>query len=330
METKEGFMKVGAKNMKNQSVGLMGALLIFAIVSIAGCSAKKAAVETPAQTKFATAAEAGQALQNAARAGDESTLARILGPNSKAILSSGDSAEDKALIQFFVSKYDQMNRWVAMTDGSQILNIGADNYPFPIPLVKDSSSRWYFNTEAGQDEILARQIGKNELLAIDATSSIGNAEELYFQKAHDGNPAHLYTTKILSTPGKQDGLFWEVPAGQVSSPLGRVNDFAKRAVESAATTDRVVFDGYVFRILDAQGSQAKGGPKNYVVNGKMNGGWAVIASPVKYHDSGMKTFMLSREGVVYEKDLGQDTSAAAAAIKDYNPVDGWTAVEDAE
>jgi Protein of unknown function (DUF2950) len=210
---------------------------------------------------------------------------------------------------------------VPMTDGSQILNIGADNYPFPIPLAQDSSGKWYFNTAAGADEILARRIGQNELLAIDACGAIGNAEELYFRTARDGSPAHEYTSMIISSPGKQDGLYWE---GQASSPLGKLDDFAKSELSSATSTGPLVIDGYSFRVLTAQGDQAKGGAKSYVVNGKMTNGFAVIASPVTYRDSGVMTFILSREGVVYERDLGPNTVSLAASIKEYNPSHDWT------
>ncbi len=223
-------MKARMEKTKQWGTCLLAGLFVAGLVYVQGCHGKSSSENTPststttttAQTTFATAAEAGQALQTAAKAHDEGSLARILGPSSKAILSSGDPVEDKAALDSFAAEYDQMNRWVAMTDGSQILNIGLENYPFPIPLAKDSSSKWYFNTKAGEDEILARQIGRNELLAVDATSAIGNAEELYFKQTRQ------YTHILISTPGKQDGLYWEVPAGQVSSPLGNLNDFAKK------------------------------------------------------------------------------------------------------
>ena len=322
-------MRPQTKDIAKRSARVAAAALLIMAIAIAGCSDKKSQVSptsssSTAQTSFTSATEAGQALQAAAKAGDESALSRILGPNSKAILSSGDPVEDKAALESFASKYNQMNRWVTMTDGSQILNIGADNYPFPIPLVKDSSGKWYFNTKAGEDEILARQIGSNELLAIDACGSIGNAEELYVRQPHDGNPPHLYTTLIVSSPGKKDGLYWEVPQGQAPSPLGRVNNFAPSAISSNTSSGPTVIDGYAFRILTAQGDKAKGGAKNYLVNGKLTGGFAIIASPVKYHDSGIMTFIMSQEGTVYQKDLGSSTADAAAAIKDYNPSDGWT------
>ena len=325
-------MKKDDKEMRAQtidiakwSIQVAAAVLLVMAVAIAGCSDKKSQVSptSTAQTSFTSAAEAGQALQAAAKAGDESALSRILGPNSKAILSSGDPVEDKAALESFAAKYNQMNRWVTMTDGSQILNIGADNYPFPIPLAKDSAGKWYFNTKAGEDEILARQIGSNELLAIDACGSIGNAEELYVRQPHAGNPPHLYTTLIVSSPGKQDGLYWEVPQGHAPSPLGRVNNFAPSAISSSTSGGPTVIDGYAFRILTAQGDKAKGGAKSYLVNGKLTGGFAIIASPVKYHDSGIMTFIMSQEGTVYQKDLGTSTADTAAAIKEYNPSGGW-------
>jgi Protein of unknown function (DUF2950) len=324
METKEIHMKPHKKHRAHRAFrGWLCASLLLAVVSAAGCSGKKSDATNGAQTTFATPAEAGQALEAAAQANDQTALARILGPNSKTILSSGDPVEDQEAVGYFATKYKQMNRWVAMTDGTQMLNIGADNYPFPIPLAQDSSAKWYFNTKAGEDELLARQIGKNELLAIDAVTSIGNAEEVYFQKAHDGGAAHQYTGVIISTPGKQDGLYWEVPDGQPASPLGNVKDFAPSALSSAGRSDSTVFDGYSFRILTAQGDKAKGGSKSYLVNGKLTGGFAVIASPVKYRDSGIMTFIMSREGIVYQTDLGQNTADAAASIKEYNPAEGW-------
>ena len=185
---------------------------------------KSPATKTTAQMTFATPAEAGQALQAAAKNDDEKTLVVNPRPQVRANPSSGDPAEDKAALQSFVSKYDQMNRWVAMTDGGQVLNIGADNYPFPIPLAQDAAARWYFNTPAGEDEILARRIGRNELLAMDTCSAIANAEELYFASAA------RYTPKIISTSGTQDGLYWETPA---PSPLDKLSDFAPDAVSSA-------------------------------------------------------------------------------------------------
>jgi hypothetical protein len=298
------------------------ALLFLAGLCSAGCS-HQADAKADEQTTFANPADAGQALQAASRNHDKSSLGKILGAGSSEILSSGDPVEDKASIDSFTAKYDRMNRWVALTDGSRILYIGADNYPFPIPLSQDSAGKWSFDTQAGEDEILARRIGRNELLAIDAVSAIANAQELYFKSSSDPRAAHQYAQRIISTPGTRDGLYWGVSEGQPSSPLGRLSDF----MGNISHGEPQIFDGYSFRILAAQGEAAKGGQKNYLSNGHMTGGFAVIATPVKYADSGIMTFILSRQGTVYQKDLGEKTADVAASIQEYNPSEDWTPAE---
>jgi hypothetical protein len=282
-----------SQRFKTLEYAAIGARLLLFASCIVGCT-KQTPVTPLSQTTFATPEEAGQALQNASRAEDDGSLVRILGAKSQAILYSGNPAEDKAALQSFARKYDRMNRWVTMTDGSLVLYIGADNYPFPIPLVKDSSSKWYFNTAAGEDEVLARRIGRNELIAIDVSKSIVNAEEFYSKKSHE------YTQAISSN--------------------------SKFAV-SGTSGEGPVFEGYAFRILAAQGDEAKGGSKNYITDGKMTGGFAVIATPVKYQNSGIMTFIVSQDGVVYQKDLGTQTASVAASIAEYNPSDGWTPAE---
>lgn len=304
---------------------LMAAACIWGFPS--GAATPTAGRGAGSQTTFITPAEAGQALEAAAQANDETALARILGSRSKTILSSSDPAVDQEAQNSFAVKYREMNRWVTITDGSQVLYVGADNYAFPVPLSRDSSGRWYFNAAAGEEEVLAREIGKNELLAIDACSAIANAEELYYRTAHDGNHAHQYTQAIVSNPGKQDGLYWQVAAEDGASPLGRLETFMNGPVFPVPAGQPQVFDGYNFRILAAQGEDAKGGAKNYIVNGKLTGGFAVIASPVQFGKTGIMTFLLSREGILYQKDLGENTAAVAASIQTYNPGDGWTPVQ---
>jgi Protein of unknown function (DUF2950) len=322
-------MKSPVRSSKSFTYHPLIALLFVIVTLVLGCSKEKSAatVGVGQHAAFATPDEAGQALQAASKTQDEDALAKILGADSKTILSSGDPAEDKAALVSFVSKYDRMNRWVTMTDGSRVLYIGADNYVFPIPLAQDSSSKWYFNTASGKDEILARRIGKNELLAIDTLSVLSDAETGYFKAAHDGSPAHQYAGKILSTPGKRDGLYWEASTGQPLSPLGQSAGHDRYAFAVTQPGGSPTLDGYSFRILTAQGDQAEGGDKNYVANGKMSGGFAVLATPVTYGDSGIMTFILSREGVVYQKDLGKNTADAVASINSYNPDEGWTEAE---
>jgi hypothetical protein len=322
-------MRFHTKTLFKKSGYLLAGLLLMMVVMVGGQAKMQsvAAAEIPAQMFFTTPEEAGRALEAAAAAGDEKALAQILGPESKAILNSGDAEEDQAALASFAKKYERMNRWVTMTDGSRVLYIGADNYAYPIPLAQNASSKWCFNTAAGKGEILARRIGKNELLAIDAISAMARAEEHYYKHHHDGDKTHQYAQLILSSPGKQDGLYWEVPEDAPSSSLGRLNEFASDVITSTQPGAAPVFDGYSFRVLTAQGDDAKGGAKSYLANGKMTGGFAILASPVTYGDSGIMTFIVSREGVVYQKDLGVATAAQVSSINSYNPADGWSQAE---
>jgi hypothetical protein len=300
-------MNSHVKSFAQRRFPLLAVLVMLAVVFILGCSRRPAATTAEiAQTTFATPTDAGHALQAAVRAKDETAVARILGPQAKTLVSSGDPAEDASASQSFAKKYDRMNRWVAMTDGSQVLYIGADNYPFPIPLTQDAASRWHFNAAAGDDELKARRIGRNELRAMDACRLIANAEALYYQQAHQ------YTDTIISTPGNQDGLYWEVAADQAPSPLGRSNGFAKGVFDSSAPSKTLLSDGYSFRILPAGGQAA---------------GFAVIATPVSYQHSGIMTFSLGRDGVVYQTDLGPKTPEVAATITDGSRVEGSTPAE---
>ncbi len=294
----------------------------IAAIAMAGLLTMDSALgDATTQTVFAGPEEAGRALQMASRKKDQKALTEILGPASQELLRSDNPAQDTAALELFVRKFDQMNRWMKMTDGSEVLVIGADNYAFPIPLAKNGASRWYFDTKAGRDEIRARRIGRNELLAIDAVSAIAEAERLYARHAHDGKPAGLYTTKIFSTPGKRDGLYWQVPADQPASPLGRADLFAKDALSTPSQSPLI--DGYSFRILTAQGDHARGGAKQYIANGKMTGGFAVIAAPVTYGEAGIMTFIVDSQRMVYQRDLGQETAKIAAAIDEYNPTQEW-------
>jgi Protein of unknown function (DUF2950) len=324
-------MNLHATRTGRWDICTLAMLLLCLAAGIVGCSKQKPAVtsksavtsEGVTQVTFATPDKAGQALQVASATEDENALLRILGSRSQAILSSGDPAEDQSALKSFVTKYNRMHRWVAMSNGSRVLYIGSDNYPFPIPLTQNASQNWYFDTKAGEEEVLARRIGRNELLAIDACRSIANAEEVYFQSPHDASPAQQYTQNIISHPGTQDGLYWEVGKDAPASPLGNVKEFVNEPLSPPSANNPPIFDGYTFRILTAQGQDAKGGSKNYLVDGKLKNGFAIIAAPTKYQDSGIMTFILSRAGVVYQKDLGEKTVSSAASIQSYNPAHGW-------
>jgi hypothetical protein len=302
------------------------ALIVFAVWLFAVNSA--AASGAPAQATFATPAEAGQALQGATRADNEDELRRILGPDSQNVVSSGDAAADKAAMQSFATKYNQMNRWVAMTDGSEVLYIGADNYPFPVPLAKNSDSRWYFDMAAGKQEILARRVGRNDLLAIDGCFALAKAEKQYFRAPRNGNSVREYARRVISNDGRQDGLYWPpASAKQSPSPLAILAELPNSSVDLLAPGQPLVLDGYILRILTAQGDAAPGGAKSYIVNGKMTGGFAILATPLKYGKTGIMTFMSGSDGAIYEQDLGLDTFKIAASTQEFNPTSDWSPVE---
>ncbi len=314
--------------LRNGKFRLPGCWLILTLLAtitlLASCGKSqnaKAATET-----FASPANAGDAVVAAAKSGDQSAMLAIFGQDGKDVLFSGDPVKDKAYLQDFVAAYDQMNRWRAIKAGGEMLFIGADNYPFPIPLGQNPSGQWYFDTAAGKDEILARRIGKDELTAIAACNAIADAQQQYFSQLHDGDTVKQYAQKFISDEGKQNGLYWPVEAGQPPSPFEDVRDFAKAAGYTNSGEQPQPFNGYYFRFITKQGDKAKGGAKDYIVNGKMTGGFATVAYPVEYRNSGIMSFIVGTDGIVYQKDLGDQTASAAAAIKEYNPGDGWTPV----
>jgi hypothetical protein len=266
----------------------------------------------------------------AAESGDHGALLAIFGPDAKDVLVSGDAVKDQAALQDFVAGYAQMHRWRAIKVGGEMLYTGADNYLFPIPLGQNSSGRWYFDTAAGKDEILARRIGKDELAAIGVCGAVFDAQQQYFGQVHDGNEEHQYAQKFVSDDGKENGLYWTLAEGQALSPLDALRDFAKTAGYTNAGNNPQPFDGYLFRILTKQGEKAKGGAKDYVVNGKLKGGFAVLAYPAKYRNSGIMTFIVGQDGIIYQKDLGEKTNDVAAAMTEYNPGDAWSPALPAE
>lgn len=296
------------------------AVLAMAIVLL---KMRSSALAQDTQTTFQSQDEAGAALAQAAGSGDESAVANILGAKTKTLLTTGDKAADTTALKAFASKYDRMNRWVDMIDGSRVLYIGADNFAFPVPLAKNSSGRWYFDAAAGAQEIRARNIGRNELLAIDACSELADAQQIYL--ADSGSTA--FAERIISSAGKHDGLYWPASDTQNESPLASLSELPNSSLASVSPDQPLVIDGYTLRILTAQGDDAPGGSANYIVNGKMTGGFAILATPVKYAETGIMTFMTSVDGVVYERDLGPDTAKIAASIQQFNPTDDWSVVE---
>jgi len=275
---------------------------------------------------FTSPDEAGDAVLQAAKSGDQAAVLAIFGPESKDIIHSGDAVQDKSAVERFINAYQVMHRWRTMTDGSQDLLVGADNYPFPIPLKKNASGQWYFDIAAGKEEILARRIGRNELAVIDVCAALADAQHEYFSQPRNGEKTKQYALKFISDAGTQDGLYWDSPPDQPRSPLGPMAAFATKEGYTVKPEAHQPFHGYYFRMLTKQGSKAPGGAKDYVVNGKLTGGFAFLAYPAEYRNSGVMTFIVGPDGVVYQKDLGAKTSEIAAAMTEYDPGDGWTNV----
>jgi hypothetical protein len=274
----------------------------------------------PNQKTFASPQEAASALYSAARGNDENSLLVILGPSAREIIVWTDNAEDrKAETGQFVKKYDQMHRLVKEPDGETTLYVGAENWPLPIPLI-ESHGAWYFDAALGKQEILYRRIGENEVETIDALQAIVDAEKEYYAQDPPRDGSHEYAAHFDSAQGSRNGLYWS--STNNDSPLG---PYMARA--SYDRSDRMPMHGYFFRMLMAQGPSAPGGAKSYLANGKMTGGFAILAFPAEYRVSGVKTFIVNQNGVVYERDLGAMTTQIASAMKDYNPTAAWRKVQ---
>src|SRR5262249_29823787 len=266
------------------SIGLVLSLVTL-IIGTACCPRGEAMAASRDATKtFASPQEAGDALFKGAQSGDPAALLQIFGPDGKDVLLSGDPATDRTALKDFVGAYETMHRWGRIDAGGQMLYVGAENFPFPIPLEKNSSGQWYFDTGEGADEILARRIGRNELVAIAALGALANAEHQYFSQRQPGQTVQQYAPKLVSDEGQHNGLYWPASQGEAESPLGRMGDLAKGLGYTGPDRTPQPFSGYKFRILTKQGQSAKGGAKNYVVNGNMTDGFAILAYPADYRN----------------------------------------------
>jgi hypothetical protein len=277
----------------------------------------------PGQKTFSTPGEASEALILALTNADQDDLLKILGPGSKEILSSGDETEDKDNREQFVQRYRQMHRLVNELDGTTTLYIGAENWPAPIPLVHKGAT-WYFDTEAGKQEVLYRRIGENELTVIQVCNELVDAQKEYYARPHDGGSERQYAQRILSQPGKQNGLYWEAASGETESPLGPLVASAEaEGYTENANQEPQPFHGYYFRVLKGHGAAQSGSAQSYLVDGKMTRGFAFVAYPAEYRSSGVMTFVVDQDGVVYEKDLGPKSEAVAKSLTLYDRNRDW-------
>jgi hypothetical protein len=295
------------------------------LVLLWSCNNKEQPPAAQAAAKtFASPDDAGKGLFEAAKSGNPETVLAIFGPGAKELVYTGDAAEDKASLDGFVRAYQLMNRWRKLGDGNEVLLVGADNQAFPIPL-KNVGGQWYFDAAAGKEEIVARRIGRDEIVAIDVCQALAEAQEQYFAQKHGG--VKQYAQKFLSDAGQQNGLYWESPEGSPRSPLGPLVAFATEEGFTVKPDAAQPFFGYYFRRLDKQGASAKGGAKPYVVDGKMTGGFAYLAYPEKYDVTGVKTFIVNQDRMVYEKNLGKETATIAKTLTEFNPDNTWTALQ---
>ena len=299
------------------------------IVALASCLLF--ATQTPAQPQpgFATAEDAVRALMAAARASDPSALIALLGDGSGELARTSDPIEARRHRDVFVAAMAE--RWhLEDRDAThKELVVGNEAWPFPVPLIKRAQG-WMFDADAGKEEIIARRIGQNELAAIRIAQTYVRAQKLYASRGHDGKPAGVYARRIASDPGMENGLYWPPSRGRPRSPLGEfVAEAAVDARVKSGATAKSPFHGYHFRILEGQGPAAAGGAKSYVVNGELSGGFGLIAWPAVAEVTGVMTFIVNQDGVVFEKSLGAGTAAAAAAITRFNPDRTWTRVSPA-
>ena len=275
------------------------------------------------QKTFATPDEAVKALMAAVESNNQDELLAVFGPDAKDVVSSGDDVQDRNSRAAFVKSYKAKHAIVTEDANTRVLQVGAKDWELPIPIVL-VDGRWHFDTAAGKQEIIYRRIGDNELGAIASCRGAMAAQRDYAAEGHDGLPAGIYAAKLRSDPGKQNGLYWEAKEGEPESPAGPF--LAQAAEEGYGKGDP--YHGYYYRSLKAQGAAAPGGAKSYLVDGVLKGGVALIAYPAQYKVSGVMTFIINQDGVVYQKDLGENTTEAAKAITEYNPDSSWTKVKD--
>lgn len=277
-------------------------------------------VEKVTPRSFATPDDAGKALYEAAKANNVEALHNVLGPGSGRVIESGDAAEDAQGRARFVAAYERSAHIEMQGNARATLVLGEPDWPFPFPLV-NNGKQWGFDAKAGRDEVLARRIGRNELSTMQAVLAYVDAQREYALRSPDTDKGRHYAQRFASTPNAHDGLYWEAAPGEPPSPLGPL--FAAAAKEDTPGTLGAPYDGYYFRMLRAQGPHAPGGETNYVVNGKMIGGFALIAYPARYRASGVKTFIVNHDGIVYSKNLGRHTGVIAQTIERYDPDASW-------
>jgi DUF2950 family protein len=303
-------------------------VLMFLVLLVLLASRGLAAQAAAGQKTFPSPAEATKELVDAARSGDPAQLVPIIGQEAEDLISSGDLGVAKQVLADFVKAYGEKHSISIEAQGFGFLQVGQGSWPFPFPIVRDGKV-WYFDAARGNEEIINRRVGRNELGAIAVCKGYAQSQIEYASKGHDGNSSGIYAQRFHSTPGKRDGLYWATFKGEPESPMGPL--VVSAAVEGDSKQPAVSpepYYGYLYRILTAQGPEAPGGAKNYIVDEKLTGGFALVAYPAQYGSSGIMTFIVNQDGVVFERDLGEHTGEFASQTTAYNPDSSWQATQE--
>lgn len=301
-------------------------MMTFRLAILVVCFATVTSATAESQRTFATAEDAARELVAAAKAADTQALEAILGADARPILSSGDAGADQRNRERFVQAYEERNNFERSGSENLMLVVGKEAWPFPIPLAH-ARSGWYFDAKAGTQEIRIRRIGRNELAAIKVMQAYVDAQREYYLRNPRNGELLQYAQRLVSTEGQRDGLYWPEQQGEKPSPLGPLVGGLRTTTDAVPTpgaTTSAPYFGYRYRILKAQGPHAHGGAYSYVAHGSMIGGFALIAWPVVYGQTGVMTFIVNHDGVVYQKDLGAQTVAVAQKITQFNPDKSWS------
>jgi len=280
----------------------------------------------PTQRTFAAPEDAVRTLAEVVKKGDLGEVVAMFGSDGQALIDSSDPATARRSREVFTAAMAQGWRLTDQGTDHKELVVGDEDWPFPVPLVKDGDV-WRFDTAAGMEEVIARRIGRNELAVLQICRAYVTAQRIYASRAHDGGAAGVYAQTFRSDPGRQNGLYWPAARGENRSPLGELVTQAEERPSGADSGGPSPFHGYLFKILKAQGTAAPGGPKDYVANGTMSHGFALVAWPAQYDVTGVMTFVVNHDGIIHEKDLGADTAAAASGMTLYNPDASWKSVQ---
>ena len=318
----DGARRLSMQTLKSWPCSILAVILWFTVAQAAPASAPEP------QRDFASAEEAAGAFVAALRDHKEADLRAILGPEGDRVIESGDRYADRELHQRFVALYDEKHTIDQTNPGRAELDVGPDDWPMPIPLV-ENNGRWTFDTKAGAQAIVDRRIGRNELSAIRTLLACVDAQHDYFDRTKQAKGSGEYAVRLVSTPGRRDGLYWQTAEGEAESPLGPLIDAAQDAGYPGELVGGkpIPYEGYYFRILKSQGPNGDGGARSYVQSGRMTGGFALIAWPAVFESTGIMTFIVGPDGDVYQKDLGRETARIAAAMTTFDPDLAWSRVE---